>query len=788
MMRTTVTHSVAALVISLLPVAAPAPARLKTGTMRNSRGAVLSINSRYISLNGRPWMPTCGEFHYGRYPRREWYPELLKMKAGGINIVSTYVFWIYQEQAKGRWNWSGRRSLRAFLQDCKKAGLSAIVRMGPWAHGEVRNGGIPDWVLRSKCRVRTTDPRFLKLVRPLYRQIAGQMKGLLWKEGGPVIGVQLDNETADLPYLYALKKMAVHDGIDVPFYTMTGWSHFRRLSGRLLPMFGGYPVGFWTNTTRAGRNMYRYAPAPTYQPQSVFYGLPYTTCETGGGMASSYAHRTLVNGPDIAAFAMMEIANGSNWQGFYMYHGGWNPRGIRPYYLNEIHTSGWSNEMPDINYDFQAPLSACGLPRPQYGLLREQALFMHDFGAILAPMTATAPMHLPRPGTDGKTLRWDARSNGRGGFIFFNNYTYQDPLPAKADVQFHLRTAAGTLVVPARPVTIGRGVFGWWPFNLNLDGVPLRYATAQPICRLRMGATRLYIFSETEGVKPEFVFSGNFTASFSGGTQTRLKDGALEISRIKPGVRTAFSVRFQPGTGPRKRIMFMVISPRQATELAKLKFAGRTRCILSPAVPLPGNDSLQLQTTSVKAVPLTVLPRVRNLMFNGRIMRPRGEGAASRYVAPAARTQPAPVRFQLRHPADAAAARKLLAFQPHQWSRKDWRSAAEWTVYIPKADRDLPLILRVHYQGNIIHVRAGGKLVVDDFYHGKPLNVPLWRIKKKDRGELKIQIMPLFKHFHVIMPPGIEPHFSGGGPLSALTAVDVLRVRTVEFSAIGRNK
>ena len=781
-MRAGIVHAFTAMVISLSLVGAPKPAKLQTGTLHNARGAAFAINSRYISLNGRPWMPTCGEFHYGRYPRREWYPELLKMKAGGINIVSTYVFWIYQEQQKGKWNWTGRRSLRSFLQDCKKAGLLAIVRMGPWAHGEVRNGGIPDWVMHSGCRIRSTDPRFLNLVRPLYRQIAGQMKGLLWKDGGPVIGVQMDNETANLPYLYALKKMALHDGIDVPFYTMTGWSRFRRLNGRLLPMFGGYPVGFWTNTTRAGRNMYRYAPAPTYSPHSVFHGLPYTTCETGGGMASSYAHRTLVNGPDIAAYALMEIANGSNWQGFYMYHGGWNPRGVRPYYLNEIHTGRWTNEMPDINYDFQAPLSACGLPRPQYGLLREQALFMHDFGAILAPMPATAPQRLPRSGHTGKTLRWDVRSNGRSGFIFFNNYSYHNPLPAKPHVQFQLHTTVGTLTVPAKPVTIGKGVFGWWPFNLNLDGVPLRYATAQPICHLPVHGERLYIFSATKGVTPEFVFPENFTAKFTGGAPTRLHDGSLEISVLKPGIRTAFTVRYQPKTGPWKDVGFVIISPRQAMELAKLKFAGQTRCIVTPAVLLPQNNSLQLQTTSARAVPLAILPGVPELLFNGRSVARQSAGSTTRYVAPAAHTQPVPVQFQLIHPANVAAARRLLPLQPHQWTQNNWRSAAAWTVLIPAADRNLPLILRLHYQGNVIHVRAGGKLLVDDFYHGKPLDVPLWRVKPAARAQLEVQIMPLFRHFHLILPPGVKPDFSTGKPLAALNAVNVQLLRTVHIS------
>ena len=33
-----------------------------------------------------------GEFHYSRTPAAEWREELLRMKAGGIDIVASYVF------------------------------------------------------------------------------------------------------------------------------------------------------------------------------------------------------------------------------------------------------------------------------------------------------------------------------------------------------------------------------------------------------------------------------------------------------------------------------------------------------------------------------------------------------------------------------------------------------------------------------------------------------------------------------------------------------------------------
>ena len=58
--------------------------------------------SRHHLLRGvKPWYPVMGEFHYSRYPSREWEIELRKMKALGITIVATDVFWIHHEEEKG---------------------------------------------------------------------------------------------------------------------------------------------------------------------------------------------------------------------------------------------------------------------------------------------------------------------------------------------------------------------------------------------------------------------------------------------------------------------------------------------------------------------------------------------------------------------------------------------------------------------------------------------------------------------------------------------------------------
>jgi len=142
----------------------PGPTLYDEGSATSPRDGKLGINSRYLTLNGKPWLPTMGEFHFSRYPPNQWETEILKMKAAGVNIIAAYVIWIHHEEIEGQSDWSGQRDLRAFAQICATHHMYLIARIGPWDHAEVRNGGIPDWVLKHGP-TRVNDPAYLASVK-----------------------------------------------------------------------------------------------------------------------------------------------------------------------------------------------------------------------------------------------------------------------------------------------------------------------------------------------------------------------------------------------------------------------------------------------------------------------------------------------------------------------------------------------------------------------------------------------------------------------------------------------
>lgn len=449
-----------------------------------------------VLFDGVRTVPVMGEIHYSRLPAAEWRRAVQQMKEGGVTLLATYIFWNHIEEQEGLFDWSGQRSLRDFLTVCRDEQLPVVIRMGPFCHGEARNGGIPDWVLTKGCRLRSEEPEFLALVERFYRQIFTQVQGLQWKEKGPVLAAQFDNEyRGHGSYLMALKRIAEDIGFDLPLYTRTGWPELASPVpfGEILPLYGDYADGFWERSLEPTAGEYYKAfqfksfrsstaiateqlGAQGQFAEAQAGRYPYFTCELGGGMMCAYHRRPYIYAEDTYALAVVKLGSGSNLLGYYMYHGGTNPDG-KLHSLNELQRTPVTNynDLPEKTYDFQAPLGEFGQRNPSYWLLRKLHLFLHDFGAELAPMQACFPAAQEAPKGDDTFLRWSYRTDGRSGFVFVNNYERLQHLSAKSGVQFEVCGVK----FPQRPMSLPAGTTCIFP--VRVAGID--YATAQLVAR-----------------------------------------------------------------------------------------------------------------------------------------------------------------------------------------------------------------------------------------------------------------------------------------------------------------
>jgi hypothetical protein len=783
---------------------APQSGYFEMGTATNPQGQSITVNSQYLMRDGKPWLPVMGEFHYARYPQAEWREELLKMKAGGVEVVSTYVFWIYHEEVEGQWDWTGRRDLRKFVQTCGEVGMPVVVRLGPWCHGEVRNGGFPDWlVAKPGIKLRSDNPEYLTYVKPLYAQIAAQLKGLLWKDGGPVIGCQVENEyRGRAEHLLTLKKIAREAGLDVPLYTRTGWPGLGTPmpAGKILPLGGGYAEGFWDRelTPMPGKYWKEFVFASVRATGMIgneqlgkqqagreadFNVHPYLTCEIGGGMPSSYHRRMALTPMDLLAAVMVKIGSGGNLAGYYMYHGGTNPDGkLSPLNENQATKMTNYNDLPVKSYEFQGPLGEFGQINPQYAMFRRLHLFLRDFGGLLAPMAAYIPSPAPKDKTDAETLRWAVRSDGKSGFIFINNYQRMLDMPEKKDVQIELKLAGGAMASPVLPSIPANSSF-FWPFNMSLgNGVTLVGASAQPACKLDDKESTTYIFAQTPGVASEFVLKGATVESTTGQASTT-ESGVVRVSEVKPAT-TSPAINLKSDSG--KKIEIFLLSDADSLTLWKEKLAGKERLFLTRAGLVVDDDALRLTASDPKDLSVAILPAPKSLKIDGKKIEGTADGLFTRYTVAA--TQVKPVAAKVEQARQAGPARAIpfgIAKVASEPTDADFKQAAAWTIKLPAGtDPSRDLLLRIHYVGDVARIKLGDKLLTDNFYNGKPFEVGLRRFGKDVyKKGLTLEILPLSKGAPIMLPPGVKPDFGGKGSVLNLTGVDVVESQTVSLKA-----
>ncbi len=470
-------------------------------------------NERYLTRNGRLWVPVMGEMHYSRYQAGLWEESLRKMKAGGVSIVSTYIFWIHHEEAEGEFDFTGCRDLGWFVALCRKVGLYVFLRLGPWVHGEARNGGFPDWIKRmgeEGVGLRTNNPVYLEKVERFWRKVYEQVKDELYGCGGPVIGIQIENEYGHVgglrgeegnAHIRRLTGLAREIGFDVPYVTATGWGG--AVVGDALPVTGGYCDAPWDASRQ------KLPPNPNFVFSRVRDdGLigkeegegdplsfdpakyPFLTAELGGGLQVTAYRRPVARGTDAAAMSVVKLGSGAALLGYYMYHGGSNPKG-KLSTLHEHNAIGGYSELGEINYDFFAPIRQYGTISDTYRRLRLIAYFLQDFGEDLAGLEAELTPENGKP-DDLATLRLACRHDGEHGYVFFNNYQRLYPMARHENVVLTGPCSGGDVTFP--PITVEDGDYGFFPYRMRLGGAVLRSALATPLCRLETAEGMVWVF------------------------------------------------------------------------------------------------------------------------------------------------------------------------------------------------------------------------------------------------------------------------------------------------------
>lgn len=733
----------------------------------------VAVTSRYFERDGRPWVPITGEIHYSRLPRERWDEVLGHARAGGLDSVATYIFWAAHEPEPGRFDWTGNLDLRAFTELAAAHDLDLIVRLGPWAHGEYRNGGFPDWLLERDLNLRTNDPAYLDLVRPLYSQIAAQLQGLTHAEGGPVIGAQVDNELYDQAgHLRTLREIAEEAGLRVPIWTATGWGG-AQVPDTLLPVYGAYAEGFWEDETTEW---------PAFAPLHFRYSAvrddlsvgadlrealdgitaaepiqddlrPFATCELGGGMHVAYHRRPLVSAEDVESLALAKIGSGSAWQGFYMYAGGTQrtgPQGTE----QESQATGYPNDVPALSYDFHAPIGEHGQIRPHHHLLRRQHLWLREEGHRIAAMTA----HIGGGSDDPEELRWSVRSDGRSGYLFLTTYQPpKRPIADQAGVQFTIVFEDRTVTAPSAPVDVPAGRSLVWPIRHPLTpDLELRSATAQLITRLDDEDGDLVVFAATSGIPVEFV----------------LGDGSIVELPSEPGPECLVQL---------EGVRLLVLDEASADRLYRLHIDGRDRLVLSDAPVFAANGDLVVQSED-STVTVAVRPAPESFTALGADLDPPSdEGLWRTWTLRMHHTGPASVPVETHRAAGSAPVPERGGPMRRLSAPTDYSGAAIVHADVPDFAGTDRALLRLEWTGDVGRAYIGDRFVSDHFWHGRVWDIDLTphREAVAEHG-VRLEMLPWRRGTGVWVDPSVRDVADG----LSVTSATLVKVGKARLTAI----
>lgn len=739
---------------------------IKTGHLKlggtSPDGGSIDVNSYYMTVDGKPTIPVMGEFHYSRYPAEQWEEQILKIKAGGVNVIPTYVFWNIHEEVEGIYDWKGNRDLRRFVELCQKCGVQTIVRVGPFCHGEIRNGGLPDWLFAKPLEIRSNDANYLYYVKRLYGEIAKQLKGLYYKDGGPIIGIQIENEhqhsaapwainylgapkdmtsatydagitmvgvsvqdqkitTADLGNLHmkTLKDMAEEVGMITPLYTATGWGNAAIVEDEVIPVTAAYTYPFWAKPHMSPFCKFKdIQKNPDYAP--VRYDTskyPSFTAEMGVGIQMIYSSRPIVTAEAAEALMVRSLGSGANGIGYYMYHGGSTPKQNNGVGFLSDEAMG----VPKISYDFQAPIGEFGRVRDSYQYLRILHLFLQEFGHLLAPMQTVLPEGYEEiTPANRETLRHAVRVKNNSGFVFMTNFQDHDTARIdQTDLQLALKLKDETLMIPANGTfTLKKDVSEILPFNLDMNGALLKYATAQLLTRIDDNGKEHYIFCAPEGLQPEYRFD-----------KTTLKSGK-EYYKPVPGVKSTFTVTSKEG----KKVMITTLTREQALNLVKLD----NRVLITKATVLPEEGRCTLLSMGENKIDY--------------ILYPSKHGWKQQTI-------------------------EVEEVQPIM----EWKKMGSRRMVVHVEQPDYPQVheyfLNIHYTGDVAMAFMNGYLELDHFYYGAPWSIGLKRFRSQlEKYDMNFYIRPMRKDAPYLndLPAHAIPDFNKKGENCVFRKVEVV--------------
>ncbi|XP_003707178.2 beta-galactosidase [Megachile rotundata] len=317
-------------------------------------------NNQFL-LDGKPFRYVSGSFHYFRTPRQYWRDRLRKMRAAGLNAVSTYVEWSLHQPEEDQWEWTGDADLKKFIEIAHEEDLLVLLRPGPYICAERDFGGLPYWLLPRVPvdGLRTNNEQYMQYVEVYLNEVLERVKPYLRGNGGPIIMVQVENEYGSygcsMEYKTHLRDIiSAKVGTKALLYTTDGTEDTMLRCGSIPNVYTTIDFGANSNVRK------NFETLRTHQPRG-----PLVNSEFYPGWLSHWQEPFQRVKTGVVTKSLDEILSMGASVNIYMFYGG----------TNFAYTSGANGDRNMYNpqltsYDYDAPLTEAGDPTTKYFEIR----------------------------------------------------------------------------------------------------------------------------------------------------------------------------------------------------------------------------------------------------------------------------------------------------------------------------------------------------------------------------------------------------------------------------------
>jgi hypothetical protein len=302
---------------------------------------------------------------------------------------------------------------------------------------------------------------------------------------------------------------------------------------------------------------------------------------------------------------------------------------------------------------------------------------------------------------DRATLRYAVRTNSDSGFIFLNNYQDHVTMADHQNISFTLELPEETLTLPQGDgFTLKSGVSAIIPFNLDLGGVKLKYATAQLVTRIYAEEIHSYFFFVPEGFTAEYCLENAGFEKITVNQGEFQNQSGLTMVTVKAGMECIIDLTATNGN----RVRICTLTQAEILNFWKVSLWGTDRVIFTSASLIVKNNTLQLFQTGEPQVDLLMYPGPGKDLQTS--YGPASGNLAGLYTHYVIALPPKELKYEIKQVNAQKAILKI--------DSDSFRGVHE-------------LLLQIDYAGDVGHAFINGRLVHDHFCNGQKWEIGLKR-------------------------------------------------------------